>query len=141
MKTLKDQYWEPIDQRIRFVLVGVLNTAFSYGFYAAGLWFGLRYSVAALVALVVGIAFGYLTQGRLVFKMFSWSNFPKYTAFWIAMWLLNVGLISAILSIVRNNAYLAGLLSSLVLIVPSYLMQRHWVFSRNTSDHATKLGT
>jgi putative flippase GtrA len=134
MKILKDRYIKAIDQRVTFVLVGVLNTAFGYGLYAAGLWFGLGYSVAALVALVVGIAFSYVTQGRFVFKALTWSNLPKYIAFWIAMWLINVGLISAILPALRNNAYLAGYLSSLVLIAPSYLMQRYWVFSRKSSE-------
>lgn len=136
MKTVRDQTFGAIDQRVRFVLVGVLNTAFGYGLYAVGLWIGLGYSVAALLALVLGIAFSFVTQGRLVFKAFNWSNLPKYLVFWISMWIVNVGLISVLLPVVRDNAYLAGFLSSLVLVGPSYLIQRYWIFSPERSRQA-----
>ena len=40
---------------MRFVLVGVLNTAFSYLIYALLLFIGLGYQLANLSALVIGI--------------------------------------------------------------------------------------
>jgi putative flippase GtrA len=52
---------------IRFVVVGLLNTGFSYLIYAALLHVGLGYQTANLMALVIGVLFSFKTQGRLAF--------------------------------------------------------------------------
>src|SRR5690242_21327465 len=52
---------------LRFVLVGVMNTAFSYLVYALALLVGLNYALASLIAVVAGVFFSFRTQGTLVF--------------------------------------------------------------------------
>jgi putative flippase GtrA len=42
-----------VPQLLRFLVVGVLNTGFSYGVYALGLYVGMRYELANLLSLVL----------------------------------------------------------------------------------------
>jgi len=52
----------------RFVVVGAVNTALSYGVYLLLLLLVIDYRVAYTVAYVAGLVFGYLAQARLVFR-------------------------------------------------------------------------
>ena len=75
MSKIKD-IWQKVDnQFVRFVLVGILNTAFGYGVYCLMLWIGLSYWWATLIANVLGVLFNFKTTGVLVFK--SVGVFPE----------------------------------------------------------------
>jgi len=63
---------------VRFLLVGTLNTAFSYLVYALLLLVGLHYAAANLGAVVLGIIFSFKTQGVLVFRDPRNALFAKY---------------------------------------------------------------
>ena len=65
-------------QFIRYVLVGIGNTLFSYGLYAVLLFIGFEYRVASLLALVLGIAFSFTTQGTVVFRNATRFTFVKF---------------------------------------------------------------
>jgi putative flippase GtrA len=52
---------------VRFLAVGVLNTAFGYAFFALLVWAGLWYPAAAAASTIGGIVFNFNTTGRLVF--------------------------------------------------------------------------
>jgi len=53
----------------RFVLVGVLNTLFSYFLYGSLILIGLNYKYAVLLATILGVLFNFQTTGRLVFGL------------------------------------------------------------------------
>src|SRR5262245_5852423 len=96
---------------IRFLLVGGLNTAFSYAVYAFFLYVGVPYALANLLAILVGIAFSFRTQGTLVFRNPDLRLIGRFVACWLLIWGLNVGLIALLL---RGglDAYVAGALAS-----------------------------
>ena len=50
---------------LRFIAVGVINTAFGYGAYCLFIAFGLPFPVAGFLALCAGIAWSFFTSGRL----------------------------------------------------------------------------
>lgn len=79
---------------IRFFVVGVLNTGFSYGIYAVGIFLGQTYIVASLVSIVAGILFSFKTQGSFVFNNASNRLFFLFVANWIAIYLLMIGSIA-----------------------------------------------
>ena len=112
---------------VRFLLVGVLNTAFSYGVYASLLYVGLPYVVANLGALLLGIAFSFRTQGRLVFGNSSGRLLQRFAACWGAIWLVNVLLI-ALLVRAGLSAYAAGAVALVPSTVFSYFVQKILVF-------------
>jgi putative flippase GtrA len=109
--------------------VGTVNTALSYTVYAIGLWFGFGYALANFIAMVLGTLFSFVTQGRLVFNKLEGGRLPRFVALWIALWLLNVGLIALLLPWVDRSAYLAGAITLVIVTGLSFLAQRHWVFA------------
>lgn len=114
---------------VRFVLVGVLNTVFSYGVYALLLYLGLSYALANFVALALGIPFSFRTQSVLVFRNRDRGLFYRYAVFWLVIFLVNVALIALA---IRGglNAYTAGALALLPMTLISYFVQKVLVFRR-----------
>ncbi len=121
---------QPVTERqrfMRYLAVGLANTAFSYGIYALGIALGLAYFVANLVALVCGICGGFQAHKRLVFKMASRYSFVYFVAVWAVLYLFNITLIGWLMA--RGfNAYMAGALALPPTTVLSYGMQRLLVF-------------
>jgi putative flippase GtrA len=112
----------------RFVLAGSVNTGFSYGVYAACLWFGLPYPLANFAAMSAGVLMGFATQGHFVFRNLDTRRFPAFLLTWLGLWALNVLLIRLLLPVAGDNAYLAGALALVVIVPLSYLIQKHLVF-------------
>ena len=97
---------------VRFVLVGVLNTAFGYAVYAGLLYLGLHYALANLMALLLGIAFSFRTQGTLVFRNPDLRLIVRFAACWLLILGFNIGLIALFMHF-GLDAYVAGALSLL----------------------------
>lgn len=129
-------------QLVRFLLVGILNTGFSYGVYAILLYFGLSYVVANFFALILGIFFSFRTQGLLVFRNRDDSLFFRFAACWGLIFLVNIGLIYILIN-VGLNAYIAGAVALPPITILSYLIQKFLVFGAVTSvarSKSSKLG-
>jgi putative flippase GtrA len=118
----------PAGQASRFLAAGLVNTAFSYGVYAACLWLGIAYPLANLAAMIGGVLIGFVTQGHFVFRRLEGRRFPSFVLSWLALWGLNVLLISLLLPLTRDNAYLAGAIALAVIVPLSFLIQKHLVF-------------
>lgn len=121
---------QPVTERqrfLRYLAVGLANTAFSYGIYALGIALGMAYFVANLVALVCGICVGFQAHKRLVFQMSSRYSFVYFVAVWAVLYVFNIALIGWLMA--RGfNAYVAGALALPPTTVLSYGMQRLLVF-------------
>lgn len=114
---------------VKFLGVGVLNTLFGYGIYAALVFIDLPYLAALFVATVVGVIFNYFSFGRLVFKANGgWFVFGKFIAAYAAVYVIN----AALLSILTENEYLNAYLAQGVCIFPSvaisWFLMNHWVY-------------
>lgn len=122
-------------QFLRFVLVGCVNTGFSYGLYAFFLWLGLNFALANLLAFSISILFSFSTQSRLVFGNHDWRLLLRFVLVWCAIYLFNIGLI-ALLMRMQMSAYLAGALALVPVTLLSYLLQKLVVFgpSRSRAD-------
>lgn len=116
-------------QFLRFVLVGILNTAFSYCVYAALLFLGLNFALAQLGAVLLGIFFSFVTQGALVFDNSDPRLLFRYTLFWIAIYACNVALIKLLRSAGLND-YAAGAVALPPIVLLSFAMQKYLVFGR-----------
>jgi putative flippase GtrA len=116
---------------LRFLVVGVVNTAFSYGIYAALLYLGLPYVWANLGSLLVGTCFSFVMQGRLVFGNRDNSLFGRYLVFWSCIWVANILLIKAFIHF-GLNAYWAGAVATVPVVIASFLVQKFFVFARRT---------
>lgn len=118
---------------IRFVLVGVLNTTFSYLIYAGLLLAGFGYQLANFLALVVGILFSFKTQGHLVFNNPDNRLAGRFVVSWAAIYLCTITLIGWIMTW-GFDAYAAGALALPFSVALSYFGQRYFVFRRSAND-------
>ena len=126
-------------QFIRYILVGLGNTAFSYCIYAAFLFIGLEYRVASLLALLLGIAFSFATQGNVVFKNATRLTFFKFVVAWLLIYLFNISLITVLMR-GATSAYLAGALATAPVSLISYFVLKLWVFTSQKPVLHTKQG-
>ena len=137
---IENQRWHAIlrsarrgafSQRIvRFVLVGLFNTAFGYGLYLGALRLGLPYPLAFGVALFTSLVVGFLLAGTLVFETLGSVRFALYALTWGAIYLLNIRLLGVVISfgIDQEWAPLAVLPLNVAL---SYFIQRTIVFRQS----------
>jgi putative flippase GtrA len=114
-------------QFARFVVVGLVNTAFSYLIYAGLVFLGVNYAVANLLALMVGILFSFKTQGTLVFANLGNRRLFRFVLTWAIIYAFNVFLISRF-NRMGFDSYASGALSIPFATVLSYLAQKFFVF-------------
>ena len=121
----------PGRQFVRFLFVGLLNTAFGYGLFALFTWLGLAYPLAIALATVLGVLFNFQTTGRLVFQNADRSLLWRFAAVYGIIYVLNVAAVAALLRL-GINVYLANALAIPPLVAASFLLQRNLVFRQTT---------
>lgn len=129
-------YWVNIWRRsllLRFLFVGGINTMFSYSIYALGLFLGLTYQAANLLALVLSILFSFKTQGKTVFNNADYRLFGRYVLFWVLLYCLNILLIAAFMGY-GFNAYEAGAIATVPIVTTSFYIQRVIIFRPRPVD-------
>lgn len=112
---------------IRFILIGAMNTAFSYGLYALFLSLGLSFQLGNLFALIIGIIFSFVTQGAFVFGNREKRLIGRFALVWIVIYFFNIVLIGQFLKI-GLDAYSSGALAIIPCTLLSYLFQKFYVF-------------
>ena len=111
---------------LRFLIVGILNSSFSYAVYSMVVFIGIRPSIASILATGVGVIFNFGTSSRLVFREFK-GNAYAFTLSYVASMTLSVVLLE-ILTWLHFNPYVAGLIVALPVAGLSYYLQRRFVF-------------
>ena len=82
---------------LRFVAVGVLNTAFGYGVFSILVWFGVLPELALLISTIVGVLFNFATTGSLVFRNSDRSLFLRFALVYTVIYLLNAAALRGLL--------------------------------------------
>ncbi len=112
---------------LRFVVIGVINTAFSYSIFAVMVSLNLSVALASLLALIAGVLFSFFTQGAIVFGHLSQAAFLRFVATWAVLYLLNLTFIYALMAL-GANAYLAAAIATAPTTVISFVIQKRAVF-------------
>jgi putative flippase GtrA len=115
---------------IRFLFVGVLNTAFGYSAYALFIFLGLHYSLAVFCSTVLGILFNFKTIGVLVFKNHDNGLIFRFFAVYAVVYCANVLGLKLFLLCGMANMYVNGLILVLPLAILSFALNKKFVFER-----------
>ncbi len=113
----------------RFIVVGTLNTGFSYLVYCIALYAGAPYAIANLIACIAGILLGYRTHLRFVFADASSPQLRRYVLVWLTLYLVNIGLIRLFVGF-GLSAYAAGAVALPLMVAASFVLNRWVVFRR-----------
>ena len=115
---------------VKFILVGILNTAFGYGAFALLMYTGLHYSAAVVLSTIAGILFNFKTTGVLVFKNKDNSLIFKFIAVYTLVCITGI-IILRLAQIAHINLYFAGLVSTGICAVTAFLLNKNWVFKKH----------
>jgi putative flippase GtrA len=129
MKAIIDK----LDPRfIKFLFVGGLNTLFGYGMFALFIYFHFHYSIASLLATMLGVLFNFKTTGKLVFKSNDNRLILRFIGVYVIVYLLNI-LFLKILQLFGMNVYFSGAILIFPQAILSYLLNSRYVFSSSRS--------
>ena len=99
---------------VKFLFVGVLNTAFGFAAYAVLLrGFGLPWQIALALSYVLGVLWNFLTHGRIVFGTRGIGRLPAYILAYVALFFLNKWTLAAAI-----RAGLSELWAQAILVFP-----------------------
>lgn len=80
----------------RFLVVGVINTLFGYGIFAALVTAGLESALALALATVAGVIFNYFTTGKLVFANNGAAMLPRFIAAYCLSYAANLAMLKGL---------------------------------------------
>ena len=112
---------------VKFILVGVLNTAFGYMAYALLLFLGLHYTLAVVLSTIAGVLFNFKTTGTIVFKNNNNKLIFKFVAVYAITTTLGI-IILRMAELAGINLYLAGFVSTGICAIIAFLLNKNWVF-------------
>ncbi|ANN69100.1 GtrA family protein [Bordetella bronchialis] len=120
-------------QFFRFLAVGLLNTAFGYGCYVLLVYFGCHYTIAYLVATVLGILFNFKTIGKLVFRSNDNRLLFRFISVYGVVYGVNVSGVKA-LSLIGLGPYASAAMMLLPAAAISYHLNKRFVFRNDKTD-------
>ena len=112
---------------VRFILVGVLNTVFSYILYAVLVLSHIDYRLSLTICSVVTIIWNFNTTGRLVFGNRRQALIFKFVGGYGLIYLVNLGLI-IMLARFGVGELARQALALPVVVLCSFALNRGWVF-------------
>jgi putative flippase GtrA len=118
---------------VRFLLVGLLNTAVGYSIFAALTLSGLGIVPATLGATVMGALFNFKSIGSLVFGSTRAKLLPRFLAVYVLQCGANIGALS-VFQAAGVSLLIAEAIILPVLAVAGFLLMRHWVFHPDAPD-------
>ena len=110
----------------RFLVAGVLNTAFGYGLYAGLIWLGLDRYAAQAIGYVLGTGFNYFTYSRGVFTDAGPAKM-RFALSYAGNYLINLAGLKLASHFIADP-YLAGAVTTFAVVVLNYAVLKRLVF-------------
>ncbi len=132
MAALIKQIWTI--RLVRFLVIGAVNTAFSYVIYALLVLIGLHYSLATLISTILGIIFNFFTTGRIVFRNMDNRRIIRFILVYTLTYLVNVLFLKGLVDGLSMDKLLAGALVTLPVALLSYYLNSIWTFRDSASN-------
>ena len=115
---------------IKFLVIGFINTLFSYIIFFFGILYGLHYSLATLIALILGILFNFYTYGNFVYNNNNTRLITHFFVIYGIIYIINISIQTLLHLIGIKNDYITGGLTILPLAVLSYILMNNYVFKK-----------
>ena len=113
---------------IKFILVGILNTAFGYSLFALFIFLNIHYSLAVFLSTVLGVLFNFKTIGKLVFDSHDNSLIFRFITVYVLLYLINISCLWFFKISGFENMYINGFVLLVPLALISFVLNRKYVF-------------
>ena len=114
-------------QLIRFLAVGLLNTAFGYGVFFAALNVTGHTTLSLAISTTLGVLFNFATTGRLVFANRDPARIWRFIGVYAVLFAVNAAALIALERLGLGAAFGQALLLG-PLVILSFLLNRALVF-------------
>lgn len=135
--------WLRLDERLRFVTVGLANTAVRYLiFVGLGLWLSVEhYQCILLASWLLSSVTAFLAYKLLVFKTEGGhlKEYLKSLLIWTISYFLNAGILKWLVGNLNMNAYFAQAGAIAVITIINYLLFKHYAFKQKKTGFFAKL--
>lgn len=115
----------------RFLVAGVINTAFGYGLYAALIWLGLDRYAAQAIGYILGTGFNYVTYSRGVF-MDAGPAKLRFALSYAGNYLISLAGLKLVSHFI-SDPYLAGGVTTFSVIILNYAVLKRLVFRKEAA--------
>jgi len=119
---------------IRFLIAGGVNTLFYYLLYASFIFLNFDYKFAVFLATAIGIFFSFYTFGSYVFQNLQKRLLLRFISNYILLYFLNIFIIDQIHTKLYENLYISGLLSTIVISILTFFLNKFFVFKKSTNE-------
>ena len=115
------------EQFVRFLGVGLGNTIFGYGVYAALVLLGIRPMWALGLATIAGVLFSFHTAAHFVFQQLHYRRLWRFVSGHVVVYGLNLAALESLLAFGMDPVLAQGALLPAVAIM-SFLINVRFVF-------------
>lgn len=134
---------QTIIQFVKFGVVGLSNTAISYGTYVILTYIGIPYVFANIIAFIVSVLNSFFWNNRYVFKKnhgekrnMWWTLAKTFLAYGSTGLILSNILLVLFVEMFDINKYLAPLLILIITIPLNFIINKYWAFKTVKIDKA-----
>lgn len=124
--------WCQIPDKIRFLLVGGYNAAFSYIIYAISIHFlgEAHYQLCVALQWAISSIFSFINQKIFVFcTKGNWiKEYLKCCTTWVVSYFLNAVILELIVKYVSKNVYIDQLVSIFIVSIVTYVLFKYFAF-------------
>jgi putative flippase GtrA len=116
---------------VKFNIVGIINTAITYGLYSLLVFLGVMDLVALCIEYPIGIFISFYLNKNVTFrfKQATLYTFMKMVTVYIPSLAINFALLWFFTTYAGLNSYLAQFISLAIVTIASFFLQKHYVFS------------
>lgn len=124
--------WCLIPDKIRFLLVGGYNAAFSYIIFALAIHFigEAHYQLCVALQWLISSVFSFTNQKLFVFcTKGNWiQEYFKCCTTWVISYICNAIVLEILVRFVTKNVYVGQIFSLLCAAVVTYILFKHFAF-------------
>jgi len=117
-------------KKIRFFLVGGINTLATYILFALLLYVNIHYLLANIVVYITGILFGYIGNKIFTFKTKEKSKreFFRYSLVSIICFLISNFNLYCLIDLLKINKYFSVATSTIIIVIISWIGHSRFSF-------------
>lgn len=124
--------WCLIPDKIRFLLIGGCNAAFSYIIFAIAIHFigEAHYQLCVALQWIISSVFSFTNQKLFVFcTKGNWlSEYCKCCTTWVVSYAVNALILEFLVRFVTKNVYVGQFFSIMCTAVVTYVLFKHFAF-------------
>lgn len=129
--------WCSISDKIRFLLVGGFNAAFSYVIFAIAIYLirSEHYQICVALQWIISSVFSFVNQKLFVFctKGHWIKEYLKCCTTWAVSYACNAIILEFIVRYISKNVYLSQLVSIFLASIVTYVLFKYFAFRHKKS--------